>query len=308
MNVALEEQDVLEMMGCLKDAGITDIMISKEIYKLFVHGLPPGFKLYLELEEKDSCGSYRGITKFFKRYCTEEKDVVCSYQLNDIREVIKLRTYNMEHGVLLSGMDDFICHDFLNTFQEIRNSVNSDYIILRPENKYECATAIAVEFLKNKGEYVIASFLGTGNIAATEQVLLALRTSGQFKMKQNFSSLLRMKVLYEKLTDDIIGGKVPVIGDAIFEIESGIHVDGILKNASNYECIPAKMLGRTRKISLGKHSGRASIEYKGKELGVPKFSDRQAERILAKVKMASVEKRRGVSDEEFLNIVKKELT
>ena len=60
--------------------------------------------------------------------------------------------------------------------------------------------------------------------------------------------------------------------------ESGVHVDGILKNRSTYEIFPAELVGwglTNNGIVLGKHSGRAA--YKGKlgELGVVFTSEEQ---------------------------------
>lgn len=66
--------------------------------------------------------------------------------------------------------------------------------------------------------------------------------------------------------------KIPVdkaiIGQGIFSHESGIHVDGIIKNPQLYEIITPEEVGVKRKIIIGKHSGRAAIRTKYQMMGI----------------------------------------
>lgn len=297
----------LQFISLLKKAGIFDILISKHVYKLLEYDMPADVRLYMELESFEPVTLFVGIRSFFKRYHTEENRVICSYQLNDVREIMQLKTLNLANGVMLTGLDDFICHDYKNKFRQIRNYSNTDRIILRPEDNCNCATAIAVEYVMECGGDIITSFLGIGNLAATEQVLLTLKYTGQFRMKQNYSALIEMKELYEEAKIGRVGNKKPVVGESIFDIESGIHVDGVLKNSSNYECVSPQILGRNRKIILGKHSGRASVEYKRIELKLPELSEKQGDIVLEKIKEISMIKGRKVSDKEFIELVKEVL-
>ncbi|WMJ88822.1 homocitrate synthase/isopropylmalate synthase family protein [Anaerocolumna sp. MB42-C2] len=302
-NTEFTKVNVLQFISLLKKAGINDILISKYVYRLLEGEIPTDVKLYLELESLESPSGFWGISNFFKRHHTGENKVICSYQLNDVREIMQLKTFNLSSGVMLTGLDDFICFDYKTKFRQIRKYVNTDRIIIRPENNLNCATAIAVEYIMDCGGDVITSFLGVGNLAATEQVLLALKVTGQFRMKQNYTALIEMKELYEELCLGKVGSKSPIVGDSIFDIESGIHVDGVLKKPSNYECVSPQILGRTRQIVLGKHSGKASVEYKRLELKLPKLTEEQAGYVLAQIKEISMRNRRSVSDEEFTELV-----
>lgn len=306
-NTEFSKESALDFISLLKKEGITDILVSKYVYHMLEEEIPSYMKVYMELGTMENVSDYKGVDCFFKRYRTDEEKVICSYQLNDVREIRQLKLFNLTNGVLLTGLDDFICHDYISKFQQIRECVKSKNIILRPENSYSCATALAVEYVMKQGGDVITSFLGIGNIAATEQVLLALRYTGQFRMKQNYSALIDIKNLLEAACICKVGEKAPIVGDSIFDIESGIHVDGVLKNSSNYECVSPQLLGRTRRIIMGKHSGRVSVEYKRKELDLPELSMDQSERILSQIKELSINKRKSVSDEEFAEIVKRVL-
>jgi homocitrate synthase NifV len=54
----------------------------------------------------------------------------------------------------------------------------------------------------------------------------------------------------------------------MFTHKSGIHADGVLKNPSLYEAFDPVKLGMTRRISVGKHSGKASIRHRLEQIGL----------------------------------------
>jgi homocitrate synthase NifV len=51
----------------------------------------------------------------------------------------------------------------------------------------------------------------------------------------------------------------PVIGDAIFACESGIHLDGLLKDPALYEPFPPEIVGARRSWRLGRTAGRGAV-------------------------------------------------
>ena len=50
-----------------------------------------------------------------------------------------------------------------------------------------------------------------------------------------------------------------ITGEAVFSHESGIHVDGLLKNPINYQSFDPQEVGREHRLVLGKHSGSKSV-------------------------------------------------
>jgi len=93
----------------------------------------------------------------------------------------------------------------------------------------------------------------------------------------------------------------PVVGENMFTHKSGIHVDGILKNPSLYEAFDPAKLGMTRKIALGKHSGKASIKHKLEQFGLTATPE-SMELIRQEVGRAGEAKKRNITDDEFLEI------
>ena len=177
-------------------------------------------------------------------------------------------------------------------------------IELSPGNRHSCAAAIAYEWLKAGGTRVAASFLGQGGFAPLEGLLMALRLSGSAVPAAVFHRLARLKLAYCQATGQRIPSHKPILGDAIFLVESGVHVDGINKNSANYEPFPPELIGMRRGISVGKHSGGRAIAMKLEQYGIPTDSRVVAE-LLASVRGESVRLGRGLSDEEFLELAKK---
>ncbi len=65
---------------------------------------------------------------------------------------------------------------------------------------------------------------------------------------------------------DIISERLPrakaVIGANAFATEAGIHQQGILRDPSTYELLDPERFGRSRRLVIGRHSGRNIIRYK----------------------------------------------
>ena len=51
----------------------------------------------------------------------------------------------------------------------------------------------------------------------------------------------------------------PIVGEAIFTHESGIHVHGLLRDPANYQALDPAELGRHHHLVLGKHSGVSAV-------------------------------------------------
>lgn len=105
----------------------------------------------------------------------------------------------------------------------------------------------------------------------------------------------------EKASGLMIPLNHPIVGENMFTHKSGIHVDGILKNPSLYEAFDPSKLGMSRKIALGKHSGKSSIKHKLNQLGLSASPD-AVEAIRHEVGRAGESKKRDISDDEFLAI------
>lgn len=291
-----------EFIRLFMECGILDFMVSEKLYPVIEPVLIPGASYYMEIDSVTDRRRFP-LIKHFLQPKTIEGETITIIQMNDTREILHLRNYASSKAVALRGMDDFMCFEFDIALKEIFSIIDKKKLFFIPENSNECATAEAVMFMQAGGKRVITTFAGIGNKAATEQVILALRLNQHYKVNQDLSNLPKLKHLYEEITGDTIPGKMPIIGERIFWVESGIHVDGILKKSSNYETFPPELVGQVRKILIGKHSGICSIKMKLKELGFSELEKDKCKLILQNVKHESNKLGRDIQDVELISII-----
>jgi homocitrate synthase NifV len=131
--------------------------------------------------------------------------------------------------------------------------------------------------------------------------MMAAHISGMRVRSGALAALPGLKAVFQKALGRKIPSHKPILGDAIFEVESGIHVDGILKNPVNYEPFPPELLHAARSIRIGKHSGEAAVKVKLAEYGIF-FDSAQIGPLLKKVRESSIRLGRGLADAEFVEL------
>ena len=93
-----------------------------------------------------------------------------------------------------------------------------------------------------------------------------------------------------------------IVGRNAFAHESGIHQDGMLKNAETYEIMTPESVGVGKSsLVMGKHSGRARIQAKLKELGYD-LGDNAMEDAFNRFK-ALADRKKHVYDEDIEALV-----
>lgn len=95
----------------------------------------------------------------------------------------------------------------------------------------------------------------------------------------------------------------PFLGSNCFSHEAGIHADGIIKDAINYEPYDPELVGLDRSLVIGKHSGRNTLITVLTEMGADIDKD-SATRLLDIVRRASVQMHRSISHEELYFLYK----
>jgi len=78
-----------------------------------------------------------------------------------------------------------------------------------------------------------------------------------------------------------------IVGDAVFTHESGIHVDGLLKNPLNYQGLDPEEVGRSHTLVLGKHSGSSAVLEAYAEIGIV-LTEFEAKAMLARIREHAV--------------------
>ena len=104
--------------------------------------------------------------------------------------------------------------------------------------------------------------------AAMEEVVMALRHVHGVECGVRTEALPAISALVARASGRPVAPGKAIVGDAVFSHESGIHVDGLLKDRRNYEAFAPEELGREHRLVLGKHSGRAAVIERYARLGL----------------------------------------
>ena len=197
--------------------------------------------------------------------------------------------------IRITGLEDLMTRDYPAIFKALLNS-GIDTLDLCPGNQQHCATAIALEWLLAGGQSISCGFANNHHFPPLEEVLMSLKLHLPDLFTGDLSVLSELRSLYEKLSGQPVSKMKAIIGEDIFKVESGIHVDGVLKNPRTYEPFNPHTVGSQREIVLGKHSGRQSILYK---LNQPDLSESAAHSILKQLKKRCSQLGRNLSDREL---------
>ena len=107
--------------------------------------------------------------------------------------------------------------------------------------------------------------------ASLEEIVMALRTRADkigLKTGIDATQLCRVSKLVSRSTSYPVPPNKAIVGGNAFAHESGIHQDGMIKNAQTYEIMRPEDVGAAQTmLVLGKHSGRNAFSKRLAELG-----------------------------------------
>ena len=141
-------------------------------------------------------------------------------------------------------------------------------------NDLGLATANTLAGLNKGVRQVEVTINGVGERAGNtslEEVVMAIHTrKGFYNLRTNIDATQIMKS--SRMVRNYMGMPVQpnkaIVGANAFAHESGIHQDGVLKNAETFEIMMPEDVGLTQsKLVLGKHSGRHALRVRLRELG-----------------------------------------
>ena len=137
-----------------------------------------------------------------------------------------------------------------------------------------------------------------GNVAL-EEVAIAL-SHGYGVETMDLEQVYDLAQLVANRTGMALPPSKAVVGENAFTHESGIHTDGTLKDDAMYEPYPPGLVGRQRRLALGKHAGHAGVAAALAEHGV-EVSDDQLDSVVERVKRIG-DRGKRVTDADLLTI------
>jgi 2-isopropylmalate synthase len=213
---------------------------------------------------------------------------VLPYEYGKIIAELKAKVVGVEKTILSTH-----CHDDLGV--AVANSLAG---VRSGARQIECA-------INGMGERA-------GN-AALEEVVMAIHTRPDFfegdvkdLLQINTQEITRTSQLVSRLTGFVIPPNKAIVGANAFAHESGIHVDGILKNRSTYEIMTAETVGLVgSRMVLGRHAGRHGFVDRCKQLGYA-LSPEDTE-VAYKRFLEIADKKKEVFDEDITALINNEI-
>jgi len=306
-NFSRDRLALVSFLNLLIELNPGTIELSEKMYDC-LSPLPKYPSYVLRIEKTSHAKKYPQITEFVcpnARTDNADERIRTAIQLSDTRKACAktIARYARYAKVRIQGLDDAMHGDYMSVFKFLKESFNGD-IEFCPQDRFYCATALAAQWLTSgTGNNVVTSFAGIGGFAPTEELIMILRENRLLGEGKTYAYFPQMVRLFQRITKDFVPENKPVIGSRIFHVESGVHVDGILKHPQCYEPFPPEIVGQKRRIVLGKQSGTASIRAKLSELNV-ECPQEHIPLILEQVKTKAVEKNGAVRDWEFVKIAK----
>ena len=158
-------------------------------------------------------------------------------------------------------------------------------------NDLGMATANALSAVEAGARQIECTINGLGERAgntALEEVVMALRVRNDimpFQTQIDSTKLMNISRRVATVSGFQVQYNKAIVGKNAFAHESGIHQDGMLKNTETFEIMrPEDVLGLAEtNLVLGKHSGRAALRARLKDLGFD-LGDNQLKDVFVRFK------------------------
>ena len=176
-------------------------------------------------------------------------------------------------------------------------------IAVHCHNDFGMAVANTVAALGSGAEECHSTINGLGERAgnaALEEIVITLRSLYKLDLGIKTELLYGTSQLVSRLTGVHVQPNKAIVGENAFTHESGIHTQGVLSNPLTYEPIAPELVGCTRRIAAGKHSGSNAIRADLTNMGL-RPTEAQFKEIFQRIKELG-DKGKTVMDADVLAI------
>jgi len=192
----------------------------------------------------------------------------------------------------------------------IREVPGADEIVFATHchNDLGMATANALAAVEGGARQIECTINGLGERAgntALEEVVMALRVRGDimpFATRIDTRKIMNISRKVAAISGFSVQPNKAIVGKNAFAHESGIHQDGMLKNAETFEIMRPEDVGlAATNIVMGKHSGRAALRSKLHDLGFD-LAENQLGDVFVRFKELA-DRKKEVYDEDLIALV-----
>lgn len=188
-------------------------------------------------------------------------------------------------------------------FADLRKSLTVPVVSVHCHNDFGMAVANTVAALRAGANQFHATINGLGERAGNaslEEIVVSLVSLYKLKLNIKTELLYSTSQLVSRLTGVYVQPNKAIVGENAFTHESGIHTQGMLANPATYEPIAPELVGGTRRLASGKHSGSAGIKAALRDMGLTP-NEEQLQEIFTRVKTVG-DKGKTVTDADLLAI------
>jgi 2-isopropylmalate synthase len=200
------------------------------------------------------------------------------------------------------------CANLISSLRE--NVPGADNVIFATHchNDLGMATANALAAVESGARQIECTINGLGERAgntALEEVVMALRVRNDimpYQTKIDSTKLMNLSRMVATVSGFQVQYNKAIVGKNAFAHESGIHQDGMLKNAETFEIMRPEDIGLAEtSLVLGKHSGRAALRAKLEDLGF-ELGDNQLKDIFVRFKELA-DRKKEIYDDDLLALM-----
>lgn len=191
----------------------------------------------------------------------------------------------------------------------------ADQVILSTHNHNDLGLAVAntIAAIRAGVRQVECTINGIGERAgnaALEEAVMAIRTRHDavpYTTGIKTENILRVSKMLATITGFDVQPNKAIVGRNAFAHESGIHQDGVLKNAATYEIMTPESVGWNKSsLVMGKHSGRAAFRDKLRTLGYGEVGENRLNEAFRRFKDLA-DRKKIVYDEDIVALVDDEV-
>jgi D-citramalate synthase len=188
-------------------------------------------------------------------------------------------------------------------YGDLKKSLNVPVLSVHCHDDFGMAVANTLAGLGAGANQFHATINGLGERAGNaslEEIVVSLITLYKQKLNIKTEKLYGISQFVSRLTGVYVQPNKAIVGENAFTHESGIHTQGMLADTSTYEAIAPELVGGSRRLAPGKHSGSAGIQAALADMGLAP-SDEQLKEIFTRVKTVG-DKGKIVTDADLLAI------
>ena len=176
-------------------------------------------------------------------------------------------------------------------------------------NDLGMATANSLAAVEGGARQIECTINGLGERAgntALEEVVMALKVRNDimpYQTRVDATKLMNISRRVAAVSGFPVQFNKAIVGKNAFAHESGIHQDGMLKNAETFEIMRPEDVGLTEtNIVMGKHSGRAALRSKLQDLGF-QLGDNQLKDVFVRFKELA-DRKKEIYDDDLIALMR----